>query len=107
MTKPAWVDQHLVLNIKSIEAQSGVQLESSTNSLSAKAARLVNGCRQDMLANESENGAHSCRAALWRSSSYDKLWLWLSGDCTAPIRPFTPCFARSISNKASTETKHE
>ena len=54
MTKPAWVDHHLVLNIKSIAAQTGVQLESSTDSLHAKAVRLVNGWRQDMLAKGSE-----------------------------------------------------
>ncbi len=37
MTKPAWVDQHLVFNLKSIAAQSGVKLETSTDSLRAKA----------------------------------------------------------------------
>jgi hypothetical protein len=54
MTKPAWVDYHLVLNIKSIAAHTGVQLESSTDSLRAKAVWLVNGWRQDMLAKGSE-----------------------------------------------------
>ncbi len=65
MAKPAWVDHHLMLNIKSIAAHSGVQLESSTDSVRAKAARLVNGWRQDMLANGSENGAHADHAALF------------------------------------------
>ncbi len=55
MTKPAWVDHHLVLNIKSIAVQTGMQLESSTDSLRAKAVRLVNGWRQGMLAKGSEN----------------------------------------------------
>ena len=106
MTKTAWVDHHLVLNIKSIAAQTGVQLESSTDSWRAKSVRLVNWWRQDMLAKgSSENGAHADRAALWKSSPYDKLWL--SGDYTAPIHPFTPCLARSNNNKASTETTHE
>jgi hypothetical protein len=105
MTKPAWVDHHLVVNIKSIAAQTGVQLESSPDSLRAKAVRLVNGWRHNMLAKGSENGVHADRAALWRSSPYGKLWL--CGDYTAPIRPFTPCLARSNNNKASTETKHE
>ena len=44
-TELAWIDHHLVLNIKSIAAQSGVQLESSTDSLRAKAVKLVNGWR--------------------------------------------------------------
>ena len=105
MTKPAWVDHHLVVNIKSIAAQTGVQLKFSLDSLRAKAVRLVNGWRQDMLAKGSEYGVHAGRAALWRSSPYGKLWL--SGDYTAPIRSFTPCLARSNNNKASTETKHE
>ena len=105
MTKPAWFDHHLVLNTKIIAAQSGVQLRSTTYSLRAKVVRLVNGWRQDMLASGSENGVHADRAALWRSSPYGKLWL--SGDFTAPIRPFTPCLARGNSNKASTETKYE
>jgi hypothetical protein len=105
MTKPAWFDHHLVLNIKSIAAHAGVQLESSTDSLRAKAVRLVNGLRQDMLAKRSKNRVHADRAAVWRSSPYGKLWL--SGDFTAPIRPFTPCLARSNNRKASTETKHE
>jgi hypothetical protein len=43
MIKSAWVDHHLVLNIKSIAAQSGVQLESSADSLRAKAVRLCMG----------------------------------------------------------------
>jgi hypothetical protein len=102
MTKPAWVDHHLLLNIKSIAAQTGVHLESSTDSLRAKAVRLVNGWRQDMLSEGSENGDHADRAALWRSSPYGKLWL--SGDYTAPIRPFTPCLSRSNNIKASTHT---
>jgi hypothetical protein len=93
------------VNIKSIAAQTCVQLESSPDSLRAKAVRLVNGWMQDMLAKGSEYGVHAGRAALWRSSPYGKLWL--SGDYTAPIRPFTPCLARSNNNKASTETKHE
>jgi hypothetical protein len=105
MTRPTWVDHHLVLSIKSITAQSGVQLEFSTVSLRAKAVRHVNGWRQDMLASGSENGVHADRVALWRSSLYDKLWL--RGDFTAPIRPFTPCLTRSNRNKTSTETKHE
>ena len=87
MTKPTWVDHHLVLNIKSISVQSGVRLESSTDSLRAEAVRLVNGWRQDMLANGSENGVHADRAALRRSSPHGKSWL--SGDCTSLIRPFT------------------
>ena len=102
MTKPAWVDHHLVLNIKSIAAQSGVHLESAADSLRAKAVRLVNGWRQDMLSEGSEKGVHADRAALWRSSPYGKLWL--SGNCTAPIRPFTPCLAINKNNKASTQT---
>ena len=59
MTKPAWVNHHLVLNIKSIAPQAGVHLESSTDSLRAKAVRLVNGWRQDMLAKGSVNGVHA------------------------------------------------
>ena len=105
MTKPAWVDHRLALNIKSIAAQSGVQLESSTDSLRAKAIKLVNGWRQDMLANGSENGVYADRAALWRSYPYGKLWL--SGDFTVALRRFTRCLERSNSNKASTEAKHE
>ena len=105
MTKPAWVDHHLVSNIKSIAAKTGVQLESSTDFFRAKTVRLVNGWRKDMVANGSENEVHAIRAALWRSFPFGKLWL--SGDCTSPTRPFTPCLARSNSNKALTETKHE
>ena len=105
MTKPAWVDHHLVLNIKSIAEQSGVQLESSTDSMRAKAVRLVNGWRKDMLARGSDIGVHAYRVALWRSSPSGKLWL--SGDFTSPIRLFTPCFARSNGSKASIETKHK
>jgi hypothetical protein len=109
MTKPTWVDHHLAVNIKSIAAQSGVHLVSSADSLRAKAVRLVNGWRQDMLAaGGSDNGVHASRVELWRSSPYGKLWL--SGNFTAPIRPFTPCLVRGISNKASsssTETNQE
>jgi len=105
MMKPVWVDNHQVLNIKSISAQTDMQLESSTDSLRAKAVRLVNGLRQDMLAKRSKNRVHADRAAVWRSSPYGKLWL--SGDFTAPIRPFTPCLARSNNSKASVETTHE
>ena len=61
--------------LKIIASQSGVKLESSTNSLRAKAVRLVNGWRQDMLANGSEKEDHADRFALWRSSPYRKLWL--------------------------------
>jgi hypothetical protein len=53
MTKPAWVDHRMELNIKNIAAESGVQLESFTDSLRAKAVRLVNGWSQDMIANGS------------------------------------------------------
>jgi hypothetical protein len=102
MTKPAWVAHHLVVNIKSIAAQTGVQLDSSPDSLRAKTVRLVNGWRHDMLAKGSENGFHANRAALWRSSPYGKLCL--SGDYTASLRPFTPCLTRSNNNKASTQT---
>ena len=80
-------------------------LESSTDSLRAKAVRLVNGWRQDMLASGSNIGVHADRVELWRSSPYSKLWL--SGDFTTPIRPFTRCLARSNSSKASTKTKHK
>ncbi len=96
---------HLVFILKSIAAQSGVKLEFSTDSLRAKAVRLVNGWRQDMLGNRSEKEVHAGRVALWRSSPYGKMWL--NGDYGVPIRPFSPCMARSGSSKASTETKHE
>ena len=106
VTKPAWVDHHLVLNIKSIAVQTGVQLVSSTDSLRAKSVRLVNGWRQDILAKGTENGVLAYRAALWRLSPYGKLRM--SDDFTTHIRPFTPYLARSINNKASTdETKYE
>jgi len=61
--------------------------------LRAKAVRLVNGWRQNKLANRSENEVHANRVALWGSSPYGKLWL--TGDLTTPIRPFTTCLARS------------
>ena len=107
MTKPAWVDHHLVFILKSIASQSGVKLESSTDSLRAKAVRLVNGWRQDMLANGSEKVDHADRFAVWRSSPYGKLWL--NGDYRAPLRPFSPCLARSGSSKASSTeiARHE
>ncbi len=57
-----------------------------------------------MLGNGSEKEVHADRVALWRSSPYGNR---LNGDFRAPIRPFPPCLARSDSNKASTETKHE
>ncbi len=105
MTKPAWVDQHLVFILKSIAAQSGVKLENSTDSLRAKSVRLVNDWTQDMLGNGSEKQVHADRVALCMSSPYGKMLL--NGDYKAPIRPFFPCHARSGSSKASTETKHE
>ena len=41
-----------------------MHLESSTDSLRAKAVRLVNGWRQDMLASGSDIGVHADRVAL-------------------------------------------
>ncbi len=87
--------------LNNLAAQSGIKLKSSMDFLRAKAVRLVSGWRQDMLANGSEKEDHADRFALWRSSPYGKLWL--NGDYRAPIRPFSPCLARSGSNKASTE----
>lgn len=105
-TKPAWVEHHLVVILNSLAAQSGIKLESSMDSLRAKAVRLVNGWRQDMLANGSEKEDHADRFALWKASPYGKLWL--NGDYRAPIRPFSPCLARCGSSKASTEIdRHE
>ncbi len=87
--------------LNSLAAQSGIKLELSMDSLRAKAVRLVNGWRQDMLANGPEKEDHADRFALWKASPYGKLWL--SGDYKAPIRLFSPCFATSGSNKTSTE----
>ena len=64
MAEPAWVEHHMVLNMKSIATQSDVQFESSADFLRGKAVRLVNGQRQDMLGNGSENGVHADRVAL-------------------------------------------
>ena len=102
MTKPSWVDHHLALNIKSLAAQYGVQLSSSVDSLRAKAVRLVNGWRQDMLAGGSQKAVHADRFASWRASPYGKMWM--SGDFRAPSRAFTPCLAKSYTSKASTES---
>jgi hypothetical protein len=60
-TKPAWVEHHLVVILNSLAAQSGIKLELSMDSLRAKAVRLVNGWRQEMLANGSEKEDHADR----------------------------------------------
>ncbi len=69
------MEHHLVVILNSLPAQSGIKLESSMDSLRAKAVRLVNGWRQDMLANGSEKEDHVDRFALWKGSPYGKLWL--------------------------------
>ena len=105
MTKPSWVDHHLVLILKSLQTQYGVQLSSSVDSLRAKAVRLVNGWRQDMLAGGLEKEVHAVRVASWKSSPYGKMWM--SGDFTAPLRAFTPCLAKIATSKASTVATRE
>ncbi len=92
--------------LKSLAAQSGIKFESSMDSLRAKAVRLVIGWRQDMLANGSKKEDHADRFAMWKASPHGKLWL--NNDYRAPIRPFSPCLARSGSIKASTDiVRHE
>jgi hypothetical protein len=73
MTKPSWMDHHLVFNIKKLATQYGVQLSFSVVSLRAKVVRLVNGLRQDMLACGLEKEVHAVRFASWRASPYGKM----------------------------------
>ena len=74
MIKRTWVDHYLASIIKSIAAQSSLQI--TPDLLRQKAVRLVSTWRKQMLAKE-ENHAHAnlLRFELWNSSLYGKKWI--------------------------------
>jgi hypothetical protein len=74
--------------IKSIAAQSGVQLNPFP--LQQKAVRMASSWRQQMLAGvgSPHRKANKARFALWQSSPYGKQWM--KRDFLPPLRYFIP-----------------
>ena len=99
--KPTWVDHHLVSIIKSIAAQSSLQI--TPDLLRQKEVRLVSTWRRQMLAKEANHAqANLLRFELWKSSPYGKKWI--SGDFLPPQRPMIPCPGSAISKGSLDQT---
>ena len=101
MIKPTWVDHHLVSIIKSIAAQSSLQI--TPDLLRQKAVRLVSTWRKQMLAKEENHAqANLLRFELWKSSPYGKKWIL--GDFLPPQRPMVPCPGSAMSKGSLDQT---